>query len=307
MTVRLRLDIAYDGSSFHGWGRQPALRTVQGELEAALATVFSRFGPPPVLTVAGRTDAGVHATGQVAHLDLDDDQFASLSRPGRNGRAPLDPGEALARRLNGIAGLDAPVWVSRAAIAPPGFDARFGAIWRRYEYRVADTRAPRNPVERVNTLWYPGELDEREMGRAAASVVGLHDFAAYCKPREEATTIRTLQDFRWRRLESGVLLAEVQADAFCHSMVRSLVGTSLAVGDGRVPAERMLDVLDSRDRAGAHPVAAAKGLTLVAVGYPPDAELAARAEQTRNRRQAHETERTGPDDGTRVDRQESAR
>ncbi|WP_207454218.1 tRNA pseudouridine(38-40) synthase TruA [Desertivibrio insolitus] len=293
--VRLRLDIAYDGSGFHGWTRQPGLRTVQGELETALATVFRRFGEPPTLTVAGRTDAGVHATGQVAHLDLDDAQFASLRRPGRGGRSPLPPGEALARRLNGIAGLDADVWVARADVAPDGFDARFGAIWRRYEYRIADTRAPRNPVERVNTLWYPGELDERELNSAAASVVGLHDFAAYCKPREEATTIRTLQDFRWRRLDSGVLLAELQADAFCHSMVRALVGTSLAVGDGRVPAERMREVLDSRDRSGAYPVAAAKGLTLVAVGYPPDSELAARAEQTRNRRQEHEVSSSAVD------------
>jgi tRNA pseudouridine38-40 synthase len=297
--TRIRLDIAYDGGAFLGWAKQPGLRTVQGELESALATIFSRFGPPPVLTVAGRTDAGVHAIDQVAHLDLTAAQFASLTRLGRgrpgkssaqeasaprDAAAQDDPATALARRLNGIAGLNSDVYVSRAAIAPPGFDARFSAIWRRYEYRVSDATGPRNPLERNRTLWYPAVLDVERMDREAVSLLGLHDWASYCKPRDGATTIRTLQDFRWTREPDGVLVARLQADAFCHSMVRALVGASIAIGEGRLDAGRLAEARDELARTSEFKVAPAKGLTLVELGYPDDAELAARAEQTRARR-----------------------
>jgi tRNA pseudouridine38-40 synthase len=305
-TTRIRLDIAYDGSAFLGWAKQPRLRTVQGELESALATIFSRFGPPPVLTVAGRTDAGVHATDQVAHLDLTAAQFASLTRPDRgrpgkpsaaqndmpqpaqndaaDGPAQNDAAAALARRLNGIAGLNSDVYVSRAVVAPPGFDARFSAIWRRYEYRVSDATGPRNPLERNRTLWYPAVLDVERMDLEAVSLLGLHDWASYCKPRDGATTIRTLQDFRWSREPDGVLVARLQADAFCHSMVRALVGASIAIGEGRLDAGRLAEARDELARTSEFKVAPAKGLTLVELGYPDDAELAARAEQTRARR-----------------------
>jgi tRNA pseudouridine38-40 synthase len=279
MTIRLRLDIAYDGTGFSGWTKQPALRTVQGVLEAALATVFARSGPPPVLTVAGRTDAGVHALGQVAHVDLTEEQFESLARRGDGGGALL-----LARRLNGIAGLDSDVWVNAVTLAPPGFDARFSAIWRRYEYRVADATGPRNPLERSSTLWYPAPLDLAAMDAAASGLVGLHDWAAYCKPREGATTIRTLQDFRWTRRDDGVLVASVTADAFCHSMVRALVGASVAVGEGKLAASALVVLRDELQRTSAFKVMPAKGLTLLQVGYPEDAALAVRAEQTRARR-----------------------
>ncbi|MCU1581161.1 MAG: truA [Microbacteriaceae bacterium] len=306
-TTRIRLDLAYDGSAFLGWAKQPGLRTVQGELESALATIFSRFGPPPVLTVAGRTDAGVHAIAQVAHLDLTVAQFASLTRPdrGRPAKAgpsskaaaqsagaaqpsesaqPSDAASALARRLNGIAGLNSDVYVSRAAIAPPGFDARFSAIWRRYEYRVSDATGPRNPLERNRTLWYPAVLDVERMDREAASLVGLHDWASYCKPRDGATTIRILQEFRWSREPDGVIVARLQADAFCHSMVRALVGASIAIGEGRLDTGRLAAARDELARTSEFKVVPAKGLTLVELGYPDDAELAARAEQTRARR-----------------------
>jgi tRNA pseudouridine38-40 synthase len=301
--VRLRLDIAYDGSAFLGWAKQPGLRTVQGELEAALATVFGRYGAPPTLTVAGRTDAGVHATGQVAHLDLSAVQFASLKRMDRgrvdrdrstrNGGAQHkalaktslpDGPAALARRLNGIAGLDSDIHVSRVTLAPPGFDARFSAVWRRYEYRVSDAAGPRNPLERNRTLWYPAELDVALMDEAARSLVGLHDWASYCKPREGATTIRTLQEFGWTREADGVLIARVKADAFCHSMVRSLVGATIAVGEGKLTPERLLWLREELTRSNEFKVVPAKGLTLVELGYPDDADLAARAEQTRARR-----------------------
>jgi tRNA pseudouridine38-40 synthase len=273
--TRIRLDIAYDGTRFAGWARQPAARTVQGTLEDALATIFRRHGAPPRITVAGRTDAGVHATGQVAHIDLNPAQLASLK---------TDAAPAVARRVNGILGLESDVVVVRSTEAPDGFDARFSAVWRRYEYRVADALAPRNPLVRNAVLTYPAELDIAEMDAAASGLVGLHDWASYCKPREGATTIRSLQSFRWTREADGVLLATVQADAFCHSMVRALVGASLAVGTAKLAAADLGRIRDARARANEFIVAPAKGLTLVEVGYPEAGELAARAEQTRARR-----------------------
>jgi tRNA pseudouridine38-40 synthase len=278
-TIRLRLDISYDGTNFAGWTKQPSLRTVQGELESAIATVFQRFGSPPTLTVAGRTDAGVHATGQVAHLDLSPAQLASLDeRRGQSGA------QSLARRLNGIAGLSSDVVVRSSAIAPAGFDARFAAVWRRYEYRVEDATRPRNPLVRGFTLSYPAELDVAMMNEAATGLLGLHDWATYCKPRVGGTTIRTLQQFGWERGADGILIAKVQADAFCHSMVRSLVGACLAVGEGKLTATDLIQLRDDEARTSAFKVAPAKGLTLVEVGYPPDEDLAARVEQTRARR-----------------------
>ena len=280
--TRLRLDIAYDGTDFAGWARQPKLRTVQGVLEDALATIFHRHGPPPLLTVAGRTDAGVHATGQVAHLDLTPEQLGSLTaRDNRGGGAP-----ALARRLNGIAGLTSDVWVAASAIAPAGFDARFSATWRIYEYRVADATRPRNPLERNHTLWVPSVLDVEVMAGAAETLLGLHNWASFCKPREGSTMIRTLQEFRWQRRDDGVLVARVQADAFCHSMVRSLVGASIAVGEGKIGRGDLIALRDAEERTSVFKVAPARGLTLIEVGYPADEELATRAEQTRARRDA---------------------
>ncbi len=287
--TRIRLDIAYDGTNFHGWGRQPELRTVQGVLEEALATVFGRHGAPPALTVAGRTDAGVHALGQVAHLDVTDEQLASLGGARNNTGATKHHGDrsmagAVARRLNGIAGLDTDVWVARSSVPAPGFNARFSATWRQYEYRVADAEAPRNPLHRVNTLWYPASLDVAAMNEAAVSLVGLHDWTSFCKSREGTTNVRTLQRFVWEKDESGVLVARVKADAFCHSMVRALVGATIAVGEAKLSPERLLELRNDRERTSDFKVVPAKGLTLMEVGYPDDGELAARAEQTRARR-----------------------
>jgi len=288
-TTRIRLDLAYDGGKFLGWSSQPGLRTVQGELESALAIIFGRHGPVSPLTVAGRTDAGVHATGQVAHLDVTAAQLGVLSRP-RGKTPPLAPGarfdgpRALGRRLNGIAGLNADIFVSRGSFAPDGFDARFSATWRRYQYRVADASAPRNPLLRGHTLWYPAVLDLDRMNQAAHDLLGLHDWASFCKPREGATTVRSLELFRWTRADDGVLTAEVRADAFCHSMVRSLVGATIAVGESKLDTDRLVELRDELDRPSDFKVLPAKGLTLIEVGYPPDAEMAARAQTTRNRR-----------------------
>lgn len=283
VVTRIRLDLAYDGGGFTGWAKQPGLRTVQGELEAALATVFRRVGNAPTLTVAGRTDVGVHATGQVGHVDLDDAQLADLDRPRRGGPAPRGL-ESLVRRLNGIAGAEGDVQVHRATVAPTGFDARFAAVWRRYEYRIADADARRDPRRRGFEVWHPTALDLPTMDGAARSLLGLHDFASFCRPREGATTIRTLQEFSWDREPDGVLVARVRADAFCHSMVRALVGACVAAGTGRLPGERLAQLRDAATRTSEFAVAPAKGLTLVEVGYPPDADLAARAEQTRAKR-----------------------
>ncbi|WP_295126128.1 tRNA pseudouridine(38-40) synthase TruA [uncultured Leifsonia sp.] len=281
--TRFRLDIAYQGTDFNGWGRQPALRTVQGELEAALATIFRRAGEPPLLTVAGRTDAGVHARGQVAQVDLSPEQTAVLRKP-HGKRPPLDADEALARRVNGVLGPVSDVVVLRASEAPVGFDARFSALWRRYEYRVADRSALRDPLQRHRTAWVSAVLDARAMDVAAHGLLGLHDFASYCKAREGATTIRTLLDFSWRRDDEGVLVGEVVADAFCHSMVRALVGACVEVGEGSLAPGDLVDLRDARERTSAFKVMPARGLTLMEVGYPGDAELALRAEQTRGLR-----------------------
>lgn len=285
--VRVRLGIAYDGTDFNGWSRQPGLRTVQGVLEDALATLFRRTGTAPRLTVAGRTDAGVHALGQVAHLDVSEAALASVAKPRRGQDPDPSPEAALARRLTGIIGADADVVITHAERAPEGFDARFSATWRRYEYRVADAAAVRDPLERRRTVAYPRHLDDRAMDAAAASLVGLHDFAAFCRPRERATTIRTLQSYRWTRAEDGVLVASLQADAFCHSMVRALVGACVAVGEGRLDASDPEALLRAGERTSAFKVMPAKGLVLTEVGYPDDRELEARAVQTRARRELH--------------------
>ncbi|MEW2013687.1 MULTISPECIES: tRNA pseudouridine(38-40) synthase TruA [Microbacterium] len=273
--MRLRIDLAYDGTDFRGWARQPGLRTVQGTLEAAIARIL---GGDPRLVVAGRTDAGVHASAQVAHLDLTDGQERRLL----SGRRP-EP-EALAARINGVLGPYPDVAVHRVSVAPEGFDARFSAVWRRYAYRVADRATGYDPLERGRTTWVAAHLDVASMDAAARSLRGLHDFAAYCKPREEATTIRTLLEYGWRREESGVLVASVKADAFCHSMVRALVGACVAVGEGRISVDRVAEIRDELVRTNEVKVLAARGLTLTEVGYPAGELLAARAEQTRARR-----------------------
>ena len=211
----------------------------------------------------------------------------SVVRPRRGRDEDVSPEATLARRLTGIIGADADVVVTHAERAPAGFDARFSAIWRRYEYRVADASATRDPLERRRTLVVPRALDAEAMDAAAASLVGLHDFAAFCRPREGATTIRTLESYRWTRADDGVLVASLQADAFCHSMVRALVGACVAVGGGRLDAADPAALLRAAERTSAFTVMPAKGLVLTEVGYPDDHELEARAAQTRARRELH--------------------
>ncbi|MGF3055990.1 tRNA pseudouridine(38-40) synthase TruA [Microbacterium sp. YY-01] len=280
--MRIRLDIAYDGTHFRGWARQPGLRTVQGVLEAAVERIV---GGAVQLVVAGRTDAGVHASGQVAHVDLNDEQWARVvAASARSGVDAAGSARLLAARIRGVLGQYSDVTVRSSAVAAEGFDARFSAVWRRYRYRVADGAVGYWPQMRHDTTWVRADLDGDAMNAAARSLVGLHDFAAYCKPREGATTIRTLLDFGWRRNDEGVLVAEVRADAFCHSMVRALVGACVAVGEGRLAVIDVARLRDELTRTSAFKVLPARGLTLIEVGYPADDLLAARAVQTRRRR-----------------------
>ena len=273
--VRLRIDCAYDGADFSGWAAQPGRRTVQGTLEAALATALRV--PQVRVTVAGRTDAGVHARGQVAHVDVEPEVVNASA-----GRSTDPPLQALARRVDGI--LPPDLRVRRVVEAPDGFDARFSAIWRRYAYRIADAQELADPLVRGHVLTWGRRLDLDAMNEASSPLVGLQDFASFCKQRERATTIRTLLDLTWRRDDAGLAVATVRADAFCHSMVRSLVGCLLAIGEGRRPPEWAAEVLEAGARDSAVAVVHAHGLTLEEVAYPADGDLAARAQTTMARR-----------------------
>jgi tRNA pseudouridine38-40 synthase len=245
---------------------QPDRRTVQGVLTEGLGRVLRA---PVHLTVAGRTDAGVHAAAQVAHLDVPVAAWESL-RP------------SLLRRLAGVLPRD--VRVRSVVEAAPGFDARFSALRRRYLYRVTDAPWGADPLRRRDTLAWPRRLDAEAMAAAAAALLGEHDFAAFCRRREGATTIRALLALDVVREPDGVLSLWVEADAFCHSMVRSLTGAILAVGEGRQPAEWPASLLSRTARADDVKVVPPHGLTLMAVDYPPAEEFAARAHQTRARR-----------------------
>jgi tRNA pseudouridine38-40 synthase len=293
-SVRLRIDLAYDGSGFSGWAAQPGRRTVEETLAAALGRVL-RLPGPPGLTVAGRTDAGVHARGQVVHVDVPESAWTTLSDQGP--RQAAGQGAGKAGPLTRLAAVLPPdVRVHAVGPAPDGFDARFSALWRRYSYRVCDDPARADPLRRHETLWTPRRLDLAAMNEAAASLAGEHDFAAFCRRREGATTVRTLRQLDWHRDaagahdepddEHGVAVATVVADAFCHNMVRALVGALLAVGEGRRPPGWPAEVLAAAVRDPAVRVVPPHGLCLEEVGYPKPGELATRATETRNRRTA---------------------
>jgi tRNA pseudouridine38-40 synthase len=267
--VRARFDIGYDGTDFAGWAAQPGQRTVAGVLTEVLTRLFGAEGVAG-LTVAGRTDAGVHATGQVCHVDLAPDRFVALS-------------SSLVSRLAGL--LPPDLRVARVLEVPATFDARFSALWRRYEYRVADRPEGAPPLRHRDTLAWPRRLDLAALNAAAQGLTGEHDFAAYCRRKEQATTIRMITGLSWRRDPDDIVVATVAADAFCQAMVRSLVGAMLPVGDGRRPPDWPASLLARRERANEVVVAPAHGLTLVAVGYPDTpADFATRAALTRNRR-----------------------
>lgn len=298
--VRVRMDLAYDGTFFRGWAAQPGLRTVQGELTEALSTILR---VPVQLTVAGRTDAGVHASHQVVHFDVDAEAWQALA--GRNG---VDPAQALRRRTQALlkraanpkttsrpelglvalgesAGNGADIVVGAVSQVGGDFDARFSALRRTYRYRVADGVARHDPRLRSSVLWTDQELDLEAMNRSLQPLLGEHEFLSYCKPRQGASTIRSLLAAAWSRPESGVdaglAVFEVSADAFCHHMVRSLVGATLTVGQGRNSEEWPAELLARRSRELAAPLAPAHGLTLEAITYPEPRRWAEQAQAAR--------------------------
>lgn len=264
--LRIRLDLAYDGTSFAGWAMQPERRTVCGELIAAIARVLRV--PDASVVVAGRTDAGVHAMGQVCHVDL-----SAAAWPG---------GEVCVRRLNAV--LAADVRVRDARIAPPGFDARFSALHRRYTYLISDS-GRLDPRARTSVYVRRRRLDITSMHDAGQVLVGEHDFAAFCKARPEASSVRTVLEVGVTRAadprDEELISIDIAADAFCHSMVRSIVGALIAVGEHRLAAADLAQILQDGRRVPRFATAPAHGLALMAVGYPPDADLAHQAQRAR--------------------------
>lgn len=274
---RMRMVLGYDGASYNGWARQPNVTGVQQLVEEAMEMLLRR---KVRVVVAGRTDAGVHARNQVVHFDLTEEEYLGLPRI-----SALEPGAALIRRINGILGRqEGAIWVHEAQLAPEGFDARFSALARRYSYRIADGVERWDPLTRHLTTWHREPLDVDLMNAEAKSVLGRHDFLTFCKPRERATTIRTLQEFTFARGEDGLIVAHLKADAFCHNMVRSLIAAAMQVGDGREEpgflASRLAEMVRDAKTRLSHP----RALVLEEVYYPEVDQLEARAALTRARR-----------------------
>jgi tRNA pseudouridine38-40 synthase len=265
---RLRINIAYDGTAFFGWATQPDQRTIQDLVEEAVARI-SRGDVESV--VAGRTDAGVHATGQVIHIDLPDAVFA-------DGLTYRD----LRYKLNRI--LDEDVRIMEISDAPKGFHARFSALRRIYTYKILDNNEVIAPLSRYDVAPWYRPLDVDLMNKASALVLGHHDFAAFCKFKEGGTTIRTLEKYQWHRDSAGLLIAEVVADAFCYSMVRNLVGAVVCVADGRKDPSWMAELLANKERVSDSLVFPARGLSLTRVEYPSNDELLDRARVTIGKR-----------------------
>ena len=308
--VRLRMDLAYDGGGFHGWARQPGLRTVQGCIEHALSLItgacrsdgevsHSQVVWQPRLVVAGRTDTGVHASHQVAHLDIPTVVLKSCK-----GHMGVDVVSVLERRLRHLLPTDIVLLGLRAA--PRGFDARFSALERTYLYRVSQGGRPGDPRMRGYVLDLEGSLDLEAMNEAAVECIGLHDFGSFAKPNPGGTTIRKVMAAHWDLvptmnlietapgqsavgylppfMESGLTVFRIVADAFAHNMVRSLVAACIQVGLGRRSVQWFADKIAHPLREGSTGPIAARGLTLEHVAYPPDGQLAERAQAIRARR-----------------------
>jgi tRNA pseudouridine38-40 synthase len=257
----VRLLVAYDGSPFHGFALNDGVRTVAGDLTAAIRRVL---GEEVVLTAAGRTDRGVHAWGQVVSFDV----------PAPDGRGP-----DLARLQRSVNGLCRPAIVVRAAELVPGdFDARFSAIFRRYRYRVLNREFP-DPFLAATTWYVPAPLDLRTLRLACDPLIGEHDFSSFCRrPRPgpglpDPTLVRRVRSAAWHDLGDGLLQFEITANAFCHQMVRSIVGTHVEIGAGRRSAGSLLGTLRARDRSTAGQLAPPHGLCLWEVGYPDHGTL----------------------------------
>jgi len=265
---RLRIDIAYDGTNFFGWGAQPDRRTLQDLVEEAISRI-SRTDTESI--VAGRTYAGVHATGQVIHVDVPDVMFSGELNY-------ID----FRYKLNRI--LDEDVRIMNITDAPAGFHARFSALRRHYVYKILDNNDVITPLSRFDVASWYRPFDVARMNEASKLVLGHHDFAAFCKFRQGSTTIRTLEKYEWHRSADGLLVADVVADAFCYSMVRNLVGAVVCVADGRKDSSWMSELLANKERVSDSLVFPARGLTLVQVDYPSDDQLLERAKITVSKR-----------------------
>ncbi|MEY4367406.1 MAG: hypothetical protein RLZ28_821 [Actinomycetota bacterium] len=275
--IRFKAQLSYHGGNFNGWAKQPKMRTVHAEFAKALTTVFGASTDDFAMRVAGRTDAGVHALAQVLHFDVSPERMKRIER-----------GPDLLSRLNSL--LPADIRIYSVDVAPPDFDARFSALYRQYRYRVSDHDSQRNPLEADFTLWHTRPLDSLAMQGAALQLVGLHDFATFCRPRDFGTTIRELREVRVVRTETGVIEIWLTADAFCHNMVRAIVGALMAVGGGTASADEIGTVLAAKSREDMFKVVAPKGLTLMKIGYPSDDLLAAQALITKVQRQSKDDE-----------------
>lgn len=276
-SIRLRLDVAYRGAPFHGWARQPGLLTVQGRLEEALTLITRQ---PVQLTVAGRTDAGVHARGQVSHLDVTKDFWLSLSR----GREESDElrGERLRARLEGLAGrgLNGALAIKQVRVVSRDFDARFSALSRTYRYLICDDPRAQDPC-RLDIARTSSPLEETTMQVAAQALCGEHDFLPFAKPREGATTVRTLHSFNISRPHPGIVQAMIRADAFCHSQVRFMMGALIEIGRGKYEPNWIGKLLAAEVRDQRVPLADGRGLTLWEVAYPPEDEYALQAQKAK--------------------------
>lgn len=296
--VRVRIDFSYDGGPFAGWAKQPGLITVQGVLEEALALIFR---VPIYTTVAGRTDAGVHALHQVVHFDVTRSAWERL--PGKS--LNLDPGNALRRKLRGALSraladaeaelglptrlqgyLQKAITVTECREVPADFDARFSALERSYRYLIEDHQEERgsNPLNRHLAWQVNAELDLELMNRAAQELLGLNDFLSFCKPRAGSTTIRELRELSFERREDGLIEATIRADAFCHNMVRTLIASLIMVGEGArdiawLQSRISVPVRDSQVR-----LAAPRGLALARISYPEASGYATQANRARNLR-----------------------
>lgn len=268
---RYRIDLAYDGTDFYGFSKQSAHRTVAGELLSGLVKIFGEDDEDFRMRVAGRTDAGVHAGAQVAHLDLTPEQLKRIRR-----------GHGVAERLNKI--IDPDVRVTAFEEADPGFHARFSALSRRYRYSIADRSVTPNPMTSRYMLEILWNLEVDPMIEVAKEFMGLRDFRAFCKERDGTTTIRELREISVKRRPNGVIDIEVEADAFCHNMVRSVVGALMSAGSGRTTAKEVRKALKGQRNEHAYKVQAPQGLTLIKISYPAKSKLGAQAELTQRMR-----------------------
>ncbi|MEI6120823.1 MAG: tRNA pseudouridine(38-40) synthase TruA [Actinomycetes bacterium] len=267
---RLQINFSYDGTDFQGWAKQPNYRTIQGVLEELIGKIVRAKVD---CVTAGRTDAGVHATGAVLHVDIPEQELDIAN---------------FAFKLNRI--LEEDIRITSVREAPEGFHARYSAIARHYEYKIADGDRPISPLERHFVADWYRPLDLELLRASSHSLLGTHDFAAFCKWRENATTIRTLKDFSWNRDESGLLIAHICADGFGYNMVRNLVGAAVCVGEKRYDLDWIRRVLTEKSRVSDSYVFPSRGLTLVKVDYPDDAQLPAIAKE------AWESRLTGEDE-----------